>query len=328
MESMTKVKVLIGIDISKSTFDVCIQADNKFKSNVYSNDSKGFEQFANTLPADSHCVMEATGPYYLPLACWLSSHQIGVSVINPLVIKRYCQMKLSRAKTDKADARQLAEYGMVNQLATWTPPQDYVLYLKQYWAYEQQLKSYQVALGNLLESMTASGRPCKPLQQRINRDITRLKKQIVSILAEMETIANEHYGTTLDNVSSIPGIGRKTAMLLLMLTDGFKRFENAKQVVAYFGLSPRIFESGSSIKGKGRICKMGMSRIRASLYVCSWAAKRYNSFCKDLYDRLVAKGKAKSAALVAVMGKLVRQAFAVAKSDLPFQSNYSKNICF
>jgi transposase len=325
---MTKVKISVGIDISKSTFDVCILSEGKYKSSAYSNDSKGFKQFTSTLPATSHCVMEATGPYYLPLACWLCSQGIAVSVINPLVIKRYCQMKLSRAKTDKADARQLAEYGRINDLEIWSAPEEYVLHLKQYWAYEQQLKGSEVALGNLLESMEAGGHCCQPLKRQINKHIKQLEKLIVGVWATMEAIASKHYGAALENVTSIPGIGRKTALLMLMLTDGFKKFDNAKQVAAYFGLSPRIFESGSSVKGKGRICKMGMSRIRANLYVCSWTARACNVFCKELYERMAAKGKSKLVISVAIMHKLVRQAFAIAKTGTQYDKLYSKNICF
>lgn len=325
---MTKVKILVGIDISKNTFDVCVLTAGKGKSNVYSNAPQGFKEFTTSLPADSHCVMEATGPYYLPLASWLSSQGIAVSVMNPLVIKNFCQMGLRRAKTDKADARQLAEYGHIHPLEIWTPPQQYVLYLKQYWAYEQQLTGHKIALGNLLESMEATGHNCRPLQKQINRDIKRLEKQLAGIWQAMDTIAAEHYGPALERITTIPGIGRKTGMFMLLLTDGFRRFENAKQVVAYFGLSPRLYQSGSSVRGKGRICKMGMSRIRSYLYVCAWSAKKHNVFCKELYDRLVAKGKAKMVALIAVATKLVRQAFAITKSQMCFQNNYSRNICF
>ena len=101
-------------------------------------------------------------------------------------------------------------------------------------------------------------------------------------------------------------------MMLIVLTGAFTKFSNAKQLSSYFGLSPRIFESGTSVKGKARITKMGMSKIRAMLYVCAWSAKRCNTACKELYDRLVAKGKSKRLALIAVANKLLKQAFAIA----------------
>ena len=130
----------------------------------------------------------------------------------------------------------------------------------------------------------------------------------------------------MSNLTSIPGLGKKTATVLIILTGGFKKFDSARQLSAYVGLAPRIFHSGSSIKARSRICKMGMSRIRALLYLCAWSAKRYNKACRELYERLIAKGKAKKLALIAVANKLLKQAFAIAKSKQSYSSTYSKNI--
>ncbi len=73
---------------------------------------------------------------------------------------------------------------------------------------------------------------------------------------------------------------------------------------------------------------MGMSRVRAMLYICSWSAKRYNKACRELYDRLIAKGKAKKQALIAVANKLLKQAFAIATQKTKYNENYSNIICF
>jgi transposase len=115
-----------------------------------------------------------------------------------------------------------------------------------------------------------------------------------------------------DQLQSIPGLGRKTALFLIVITGGFRKFENHKQLASYIGISPRIFESGTSVKGRAKICKMGMSKIRAMLYVCAWSAKKCNKACKELYDRLVENGKSKKLAFIAVVNKLIKQAFAIA----------------
>lgn len=137
----------------------------------------------------------------------------------------------------------------------------------------------------------------------------------------MEAIIKEHHKLMFEQVQSIPGIGKKTSLLLVVISGGFTKFENAKQLSSYVGLSPRIFESGTSVKGRVRICKMGMSRIRAMLYVCSWSAIRCNKACKELYDRLVAKGKSKRLSLIAVANKLLKQAFAIATKGEYYQEN-------
>ena len=122
----------------------------------------------------------------------------------------------------------------------------------------------------------------------------------------------------------------KTAetIMLIVLSGGFKKFANYKQLSAYIGLCPRIYESGTSVRGKARICKMGMSRIRATLYVCAWSAKKWNKACRELNERLVAAGKSKRLALIAVCNKLIKQVFAIATNNVFYDPNYSKNICF
>ncbi len=112
-------------------------------------------------------------------------------------------------------------------------------------------------------------------------------------------------------LQSIPGLGKRTSMSLIIVSGGFTRFENAKQLAAYVGLCPRIFESGTSVKGRSRICKMGMSKVRKLLYLCAMRAIRANKTCKEMYERLKEKGKSGKLALVAVANKLLRQAFAV-----------------
>ena len=106
---MSKV---IGIDISKKTFDIAfLNSKDQWEHNVYDNTTKGIKKFIKLVELTDHCVMEASGPYYMPLAFSLSEKEKLVSVVNPLVIRRYAQMKLVRAKTDKKDARIIAEYG-------------------------------------------------------------------------------------------------------------------------------------------------------------------------------------------------------------------------
>ena len=134
-----------------------------------------------------------------------------------------------------------------------------------------------------------------------------------------------YYSTLLASLESISGIGKKTAIMLTTVSGGFSRFSNHRQLSSYMGLCPRIFESGTSVKGRAKICKLGMSRARGILYVCAWSAKRYNKACHNLYERLVAKGKAKKLALIAVVNKLLKQAFAIATKHTVYNENYVAN---
>lgn len=113
---MDKVKKTFGIDISKDSFDVMDSLGNHYQ---FSNNLKGFSKLLKLLDHQSHCVMEATGYYHYQLAYFLLDNHIAVSVENPLSIKRFIQMKLSRVKTDKSDAKMICLYGQERELTLW-----------------------------------------------------------------------------------------------------------------------------------------------------------------------------------------------------------------
>ena len=136
----------------------------------------------------------------------------------------------------------------------------------------------------------------------------------------------KEYQESLTLLKSIPWIGNKTALKLLVFTDGFQRFESAKELCSYAGLTPIIRQSGSSINGRSRISKMGNTKLRNLLFMCSFNACKYNRACKALYDRIVAKGKSKKLALIAVCNKLLKQAFAVVKNGLPYDDQYKSTL--
>ena len=301
----------IGIDVSKLTLDVWIQG----KSYKLSNDLKGFKRIERLIEPGDICVMEATGPYYFRSAHYMNQQGYGVCVINPLVIKRFSQMRMIRAKTDKADAKLIAQYGALEQPKLWQPPSDVVLHIQQEQTTIEGFAQQKQALTNRLEAFQQINNPSKEALRQIKKHIRGLEKTIASLEMSIEEKVNKHYSELMVSLTSIPAIGKKTAALLIAATYGFEKFESSKQLSSYLGVCPRVFESGTSVKGSGRICKMGMSRIRATLYVCSWTAIAHNKACRDLYNRLLAKGKPKKLALIAVVNKLLKQAFAIATKN-------------
>lgn len=317
-----------GVDISKSFFDVALPDAKGYRHLRFSNDLPGFTTFSGLLSVGHHIIMEASGPYYLRLACYLQAAGFAVSVVNPLVIRRFCQMRMSRAKTDKKDAQMIAEYGKTEQPHLWQAPQQHVITLQQMDALLSGLTKEYTALSNQLGSFESSGMLDRQLRKLIVKEQQHKEKLITRVSAAMQEIAEQHYAELLNNLQSIPGLGKKTAMLLIVLSGGFDKFDDYRKLSSYIGICPRIFESGTSVKGKARICKMGMSKIRAMLYVCAWSAKRCNKACRELYERLLAKGKAKKLALIAVVNKLLKQAFAIATQKTKYNENYSNIICF
>jgi len=256
--------------------------------------------------------MEASGPYYLKLATFLSEREIAVCVVNPLIIRRFSQMRMSRTKTDKKDAMLIAEYGKTEKPNLWQPEEDYVLELKQMQAYLEQLNKNRTGFIVQKEAFIQNPIKSETIEKSITTVLETIEQEIKQIENRMELIIKTHHQEMFNQLKSIPGMGAKTSLFLIVISGGFSKFDNHKQLASYVGISPRIFESGTSVKGRSKICKMGMSKVRAMLYVCAWSAKRYNKSCKDLYDRLVEKGKPKKLALIAVVNKLLKQAFAIA----------------
>jgi transposase len=320
--------VYVGIDISKDYFDVAIVSGKGYRNLRFNNDVKDITSFIRLLSNEHHCIMEASGPYYMKLASMLSAQGIRISVVNPLVIRRFCQMRLSKAKTDKKDAEMIAAYGVTEKPGLWQMPGSHVIELKQMQAtvfqYIKQRTACQRQIHAFKHNHTASLLALDSLEQ----SISFIQQQIDKLEKEMEQMLNQHQKELLNKITSIPGVGKKTAMLLLISLGDIRRFEKAKQLISYVGLSPRIFQSGSSVRGKVRICKMGMAKLRASLYVCAWSASKANKACYDLYERLLAKGKSKKLALVAVANKLLKQIFAITTKNTVYQKNFDRKICF
>lgn len=314
--------VYIGLDISHTYFDAAfpqLKGSRKFD-----NQLAGFKALAAALPPDAHCVMEATGPYYLRLASYLHQQGIPVSVINPLVIKRFSQMKLSRAKTDQADARLIGDYARLHQPSLWQPPVAWMGELQQESSLLEQLLKQRTALGNHQHALTQHPHISQQAAQTLNEVLEKLDEQIQHLEKSIERKSKTQASELLNVLMSIPGIGLKTAIQLLIITQGFERFTSSKQLAAYVGLAPRLFESGSSVRGKVHISKLGMAQMRKLLYLCSWSACRCNPTCQQLYQRLLQKGKAKKLALIAVANKLLKQAFAIGNSLQPYQQPKEK----
>ena len=136
----------------------------------------------------------------------------------------------------------------------------------------------------------------------------------------------EWHPEIVKQVRSVVGIGKRATAILVVSTQAFEHTETYQQLISYAGLSPKEYFSGTSIRGRVRICKQGGSLLRHTLYMCALNAKKTNAACKALFDRLVAKGKNKKLAIIAVANKLLKQVFGVVKNGTLFDRNYFQNI--
>jgi len=323
---------VIGIDISKQTFDVSFRKKDKLFHIIYDNNLKGFKKFIKSIAHKDLVVvvMEASGPYYVKLAKYLYGIGIKVSVVNPLIIRRFSQMKFYRAKTDKKDARIIMEYGEleIKSIRLWKPESEGSQSLKQMQTTLELLRKQVRQSKNQLSAFKSSGLLNKDVEKGLKNVIKSTERNIDKLEVQMLEICTTHYKESLELITSIPSVGNKTAMMLIAITDNFSKFEHNKQLIAYIGLAPRVYQSGTSVKGKGHICKMGKSQVRKLLYMCTWTAKRYNKTCIEMYERLKAKGKPEKVIKVALANKLLKQIFAVATSKQKYIENYQLNISF
>ena len=316
---MIKKRDCIGIDISKNVFDVI---DEKGVHIVYSNNHKGFKIFLKKLSETSLCVMEATGYYYSQLAYFLLDNEIPVCVVNPLSVKRFIQMKLVKVKTDKADAKMIQLYGESVDLPLWTGESENQRECLQVMRLLETYIKQSTMLKNKLQGEEVLGVPSKEVLRSLKRGLKSLQKEMKVLEAHLELLVKEDHQELLVLLQSIPGVGKKTSMMLAVITDGFNRFGSAGELCSYTGITPVIRQSGSSVRGKPHISKVGNQKLRNLLFLCSFTACERNKACRALYHRIVAKGKSKKLALIAVCNKLLKQAFALAKSKLPYDENH------
>lgn len=318
--------MFIGIDISKDNFDIAYREDADYRYGTYEQcdkDYKAFISHVKSLEDEVHCVMEATGIYHLRLAVRLYQAGIKVSVVNPLVIKRYAQMRLRRTKTDKADAKLIFEYAEQNELVLWQCEEQIVTQINQLDMWISSLHKQQTMIANQVQSLEHQPYQDPYTLEQMKRQAQQIQQQLKDMERHMEELVKKYNARLYAILISIKGIGAKTASKLIALTHGFTRFDHVNQLLAYIGMNPRAYESGTSVKGRGSISKMGAGRLRQLLYMCAWSAKLNNKACRQLYERLQAKGKPEKVIKVAIAHKLLKQAFALARKDEFYDEKYA-----
>ena len=320
---MNKDIKYFGIDISHLVFDVT-DADGNY--NQFKNNPSGFKKFAKLLNQESHCVMEATGYYHYQLAYFLLESNIKVSVENPLAVKRFIQMKLTKNKTDKSDSKLICDYAEQVELKLWQGNSKHQIECLQMTRLLAVYTKQSTMLKNKLHGETVLGNPSKAVVSSLKRSLKHVKKELEAIETKLLALVKQVHQDVLTRIKSIPGIGEKTAIMLVVLTDGFDRFKSGSELCSYAGLTPIIRQSGSSVKGRPRISKIGNQKLRNLLFMCSFNACKHNKACREIYERIVAKGKSKKLALIAVCNKLLKQAFAIAKSGLIYDQTYRSTL--
>ncbi|MBW4441997.1 MAG: IS110 family transposase [Plectolyngbya sp. WJT66-NPBG17] len=316
----------LGIDISKAKFHVALQLEekrhNQAKIKVFPNNLSGFEQLQQWLQQHRieqvHACLEATSTYGEAVAEFLVEQGHRVSIVNPARIKGFAVSELSRSKTDKADAQLILRFLMALRPEPWQPPAPEVKQLQMLLRRLEALQQMIVQEQNRLETTTVTLR--KSIQSHIDylqRDVEQIKQQVKDHFDQHPGLKQQR-----DLLVSIPGIGEQTAAAILSEIMHWSVFESPRQLAAYAGLTPRERSSGSSVRGKSGLSRVGNRRLRKALYMPAMAARRCNPLIVPLCERLLEKGKAKKQVIGAVMRKLLHLVYGVLKSGRPFDPNF------
>lgn len=324
---MSTEKKYCGIDVSAETLDICYQSLEGNKQHLQvKNNKTGFAQILKLCPSDYHFVMEATGVYHLQLVFFLYEKKKQFSVVNALQIKRYIQMHLERNKSDKKDARRICEYGIDRNPETYQMPDSEYFECRSLNNAIEDITKEITKLSNQIHSLKKVPYDARQIIKSYESIILKLRKEKEKMEQQLEKKLKEWQPELLQQVQSVKGIGKRASAELIIYTKAFKGMKSYKQLISYAGLSPVEYSSGISIKGRTRICKQGGKQLRHILYMGALNAKETNQACKALFDRLVANGKNKKAAVIAVCNKLLKQVFGCVKNKTLFDDNYNKNL--
>ena len=316
---------ILGIDIAKHKFDVALILKGKFKNKVFDNTPSGFIALNDWLKQHQvnhiHACMEATGIHWEALATNLVEAQHQVSVVNPAQISAYAKSVLQRGKTDVQDARLIARFCERERPALWQPAPANQRELLQLVRQLQHLnESYQAEHNRLNTSTGLVHESIAETLAFLSAQIKQLSVKIDQHIDQDPTLKQNH--ALLD---SIPGVGDKTAPGLLAYLGTGERFGRGKQAAAFAGLTPRPWQSGSSIHGKSRISKTGHTDLRRILFMPALATYGRKKAFVAFVARLKASGKTPKEIVVALMRKIITIAQAVLRSQTPFNAALHAN---
>jgi transposase len=318
------VLLILGIDVSKRTFNVTLLVKDKEKSKKFSNDAVGFLQLQQWLtelaPNGVHACMEATGRYYELLAEFLYSAGHRVSAVNPARIKGYAQAELMRSKTDELDAGLIARFCQKHNPRAWKPPAKEVREVQEAERYLDALKGMRLQETNRL----GSGLICDAVRDAIAKHIEQMDSEIAELEKWLKEQIKKHERLTEHHklITSVIGIGNTTAFAWLGEIGYGDGFEVTRQVESFAGLTTKKTQSGTSIRGRERLSKVGNHYLRKALYMPAMCAMQHNPLIRSFAERLRERGKPPKVIIGAVMRKLLRVIFAVVKSGRPFDLQY------
>jgi transposase len=301
---------------------VCRWRDGSEKDKSFPNEESGHRDLVRWLGSGARVCLEATGAYHLQLALALRAAGVEVMVVNPRVAKDFARALSNRSKSDEVDARVLLTYARRMEFAAWQAPSAATLEMRELGRRLSELVQSSTDEKNRLHARKASGVSATVMADvrqhvaQLEARIVRIEKAALAIIERDETLSEQ-----FRIIEKARGFGRRTAILLLTELAVLDPAMTTRQVVAYAGLDPRVYESGTSVQKPVRISKVGNARIRAILFMNALSAIRHDRGARLFFARLVARGKKKMQAIVAVMRKLLHGIWTALQRRVAYDSS-------
>jgi transposase len=303
----------VGIDVSKDRLDV--HAHPCGEAFAVARNGEGLAQLAVRLQALAPALIavEATGGFETIVAASLASAGLPVVVVNPAQVRHYAQALGKRAKTDPIDAAVIARFVEATRPAVRVLPDEATQALAELVARRRQI----------VEMMAAEGQRERRADKRLKKSIARLRKALEKELAELDGDIDDHvrgspvWAEKEDLLASVPGVGPIIARTLIAEMPELGSLDR-RQIAALAGLAPWTRQSG---QWKGRsFIGGGRKNVRSLLFLGALAAARHNPALKAFRDKLVAAGKPKMVAAIAVARKLLTILNAILRDKKPWRA--------
>jgi transposase len=318
--------IIIGIDISSKTVDICIKNGTSIEYLIIENKLGSIKRFFKGYAGENLIVaMENTGRYNWTLLEVLESCNFKVYVISPLHLKK--SIGLSRGKNDKIDALRICNFIEKNQneILQWKPCSKSVKKIKVLLSerasrikIKKQLACQQHDY-KLMKSMDLD----RQLVSLNTNLIKNIEDQIQAIEGLIEQIiaTDQELKSQQKLIKSVPGVGKVLSWMLLSKTEGFTTITSPRKLACYSGVAPFDFQSGTSIKRRPGVSMLADKAMKSTLHLAAMSAIRLNNDLGRYYIRKVAEGKNKMSVLNAVRNKIIHRVFAVIKNQIPYQND-------
>ena len=333
-----KFTYFIGIDVSKNELDYAvIYSKNLIFHRETKNKLEEIHSFIGelkTLPnftmTKSIFCMEETGIYCNHLLTYLKKVNANIVLENALQIKR--SLGIIRGKNDKIDAVRIAKYAFKNkdELKIWLPKRSIVTQLSSLFSLRNRMLSLQVAMNAPLKEQTTfikEGVHKKSLKLCKN-SVKAIKLDLAAIDANMDQLiaSDEHLKKIFKIITSVPYVGRITAIQVIISTNEFKDIKNPKKFACYAGVAPFKMESGVT-KGKASVSHIANKRVKTLLHICAMGAIRGKGELGEYYIRKTQnEGRPKMLVINSIRNKLILRIFACLNQDRLFEQDYIRDI--